>query len=699
MVSNLPYKPADGSRLNEPGRRPVASLLTALRPIISLFAAAFLVFSITRLILVVFTGFEKVPVVMLPGVFARGVLADLATLAFLASPLLVYEALVPNRLRRTRIHRVLRIGWVIFAVFALLFGAAAEFTFWVEFYNRFNFIAVDYLIYTHEVIQNIFESYPIGLIFGALALLALAIGWPISSSIKLHDRADRKGSHRLVMIVLAVALPAVSMLLFRDDRIRGSDNEFADELAQNGLYTFGQALQKNEIDYDRFYATIKQETANEILKNLSVLRPPIKDSGLPATGWNALVQKGAAPPLRSATPPSSVLPSSETARAIVLKTESTVHLKRQPKHLVLVSVESLSAEFLGTHGSKLGLTPRLDALMGQGLQFDAMFATGTRTVRGLEALSLGVPPVPGQSIVRRDDHGNLAMLGNLLATQGFRSMFVYGGYGYFDNMSAYFSANGHEVVDRTAIAKEKIIFENAWGVADEVIFEHTLSAIDKTVAAGQRAFAHVMTTSNHRPYTYPADRIDIASPGGRNGAVKYTDWAIGKFIDDARKKPWFDDTLFVIVADHCSSVAGKVKLPVGDYHIAAMIYGPQYVAPGHYPGVVSQIDLPPTLLEALGVKGSDQFFGRSLLDSAANPQAPDRAFISNYQHLGLVRDGVLTILSPKRVVEAYAVDMKTFNSTPIEPKAAHVLEAIAYYQTASRAFKQGALKASKTLPE
>ena len=88
-----------------------------------------------------------------------------------------------------------------------------------------------------------------------------------------------------------------------------------------------------------------------------------------------------------------------------------------------------------------------------------------------------------------------------------------------------------------------------------------------------------------------------------------------------------------------------------------------------------------------------------MLDSAANPQAPDRAFISNYQHLGLVRDGVLTILSPKRVVEAYAVDMKTFKSTPIEPKAAHVLEAIAYYQTASRAFKQGALKASKTLPE
>ncbi len=666
------------------------SLFSSLSPIFWLFVMALLVFTATRLILAVFTGFEKVPLALWPAVFGRGLLADGASLAFLAVPLLLYEALVPNRLRRTRIHRLLRNGWIIFAVFALLFGAAAEFTFWVEFYNRFNFIAVDYLIYTHEVIQNIFESYPIGLILGALALLALLIGWPISRRIKVHDRHDRSALHRLVLLVLAVALPALSLLLFRDDLIRGSNNEFADELAQNGLYTFGLALQKNEIDYDRFYATLKQETANEILKSLSVRRAPIKDTGLPAIGPKALVEVPVPASVPVSVPVSVPGPEQTRARA-----DSRLVLKRQPKHLVLVSVESLSAEFLGTHGSKLGLTPKLDALMAQGVQFDAMFATGTRTVRGLEALSLGVPPVPGQSIVRRDANDNLAMLGNLLSKQGFQSLFVYGGYGYFDNMSAYFSVNGHEVVDRTAIAKEKIIFENAWGVADEVIFDHTLSAIDKTVASGARAFAHVMTTSNHRPYTYPADRIDIASPGGRNGAVKYTDWAIGKFIDDARQKPWFNDTLFVIIADHCSSVAGKVKLPVGDYHIAAMLYGPQFVAPGHYRGVASQIDLPPTLLEALGVQGSEQFFGRSLLDSATSPGPPDRAFISNYQHLGLVRDGVLTILSPKRAIEAYEVDMNTFSSRAIEPKPAHVQEAIAYYQTAARAFKQGALKANQ----
>ena len=687
------------SRISQDSSSARTSLGSSLSPITSLFVAALAVFTLTRLVLAVFTGLEKVPASLWPGVFARGLLADLATLAFLAIPLLLYEALLPNRLRRSRWHRLLRNAWVVFAVFALLFGAAAEFTFWVEFYNRFNFIAVDYLIYTHEVIQNIFESYPIGVILAALVLLAMLFGWPIARVIRTHDQRNRSVMHRLVMFALAVALPAASLLLFREDLIRGSANEFADELAQNGLYTFGQALQKNEIDYDRFYATIEQERATAILKDLAVRRAPINDPGLPANGPKGLVEApspaAVITPLPATGTATGTAPGTASAQAKP-GTESRLVLQRQPKHLVLVSVESLSAEFLGSHGSKLGLTPKLDALMAQGVQFDAMFATGTRTVRGLEALSLGVPPVPGQSIVRRDGNDNLAMLGNLLSLQGFRSLFVYGGYGYFDNMSAYFGVNGHEVVDRTAIAKDKIVFENAWGVADEVIFDHTLSAIDKTVASGARAFAHVMTTSNHRPYTYPADRIDIASPGGRNGAVKYTDWAIGKFIEDARRKPWFDDTLFVIIADHCSSVAGKVKLPVGDYHIAAMIYGPQFVKPGHFRGVASQIDLPPTLLEALGVKGSDQFFGRSLLDSAGNPGPPDRAFISNYQHLGLVRDGVLTILSPKRAVEAYQVDMSTFSARPIEPNASHVQEAIAYYQTASRAFKQGALKADRT---
>jgi phosphoglycerol transferase MdoB-like AlkP superfamily enzyme len=239
-------------------------------------------------------------------------------------------------------------------------------------------------------------------------------------------------------------------------------------------------------------------------------------------------------------------------------------------------------------------------------------------------------------------------------------------------------------------------------VADEYLFDQALRTLDdkhadseKADKAGKKAdsqpfFAQIMTTSNHRPYTYPDNRIDIPSPGGREGAVKYTDYAIGKFIKDASKKPWFKDTLFVIVADHCASAAGKTRLPVAGYRIPLIFYAPALLKPTVFSPMISQIDIAPTLMEVLGKNGSAQFFGRSVFESGP---VPERAFISNYQALGYMKDNLLTVLLPKQVVESYNVDPKTLATTPAPVNTQLMNEAIAYYQTASKAFKTGALKA------
>jgi phosphoglycerol transferase MdoB-like AlkP superfamily enzyme len=311
-------------------------------------------------------------------------------------------------------------------------------------------------------------------------------------------------------------------------------------------------------------------------------------------------------------------------------------------------------------------------------------------VRGLEAVSLGTPPLPGQAIVRRPGNEHLSTIGEILEHQGFATSFVYGGYGYFDNMNAYFDANDYRVVDRTDFPRQSIVFENVWGVADESLFGNALRVIDGNVATGRRTFTHIMTTSNHRPFTYPAGRIDIPSPGGREGAVKYTDWAIGQFVEQARTRPWFDETLFVFVADHCAAVAGKTKIPVDGYRIAMMFYAPKLVAPGVFERTVSQVDLPPTLLDVLQVDGDDYFFGRSVFEL---PMSAERAFVSNYQSLGYLKDGVLTVLSPGRRVDAFRVDPATGASTPMAVDSRLEREAIAYYQTAARTFKLGLLRA------
>lgn len=648
----------DDSPATTPGRAGGAGPLRTVRLTVALLLAVFVlaVFVLTRLALLGLAGTSRVPPQDWLPAFAKGAWFDLATLALMIAPVLLYEALLPSRWRASRSHRILRLLWWWLTVFVLLFIAAAEVTFWLEFWNRFNFIAVDYLIYTQEVIGNVRQSYPIGAMLGGLAAVSAVIAWLLWRSTKQADWQPLSTGRRLTLAAIAAAGVALSLTFANVDQMQGSHNAYADELSGNGIFTFAAALRRNELDYERFYRTMPQDEANRILLSLGVERAPLTEA----------IQH----------------PDDDLA-------EDEVPFVRRPKNVVMISVESLSASFLGAYGSTAGLTPNLDALAAAGMKFERLFATGTRTVRGLEALSLGTPPVPGQSIVRRPRNEHLSTIGEVLIAQGVATYFLYGGYGYFDNMNAFFDSNNYHVIDRTSIPNDKVVFENVWGVADEVLFDQGLATLDRANEDGKPFFAHIMTTSNHRPYTYPDGRIDIPSPGGRDGAVKYTDYAIGKFIRDARSKPWFDDTVFVIVADHCASVAGKTRLPIGDYRIPGIFYAPALLKPSVWKGVVSQIDLMPTLIEVLGRNGDNHFFGRSIFEPGPTLE---RAFVSNYQELGYYRDDVLTVLAPRRKVESFRIDPVTYEATEIPSVPSLVDEAVAYYQTAAAAFKRGALK-------
>ena len=631
----------------------------SLRPMPLLFlvlAAVLLsIFTLTRIGLLIYTGSDLVPPSLWPGIFLKGLWFDLAVTSSLLAPVFIYEATLPNAWRQSLWHTRLRLLWLWFSLSILLFGAVSEATFWLEFSTRFNFIALDYLIYTQEVIGNIRESYPVGWIFSGIGLVAALLVWKLAPSIRRADQTNLSKKQRYAIIAAAFVLPTLWLTAANIDQMKSKENAYATELSGNGLFTITAAMRRMELDYDKFYRTMPQEKANDILEKLGVK--------------NKLV------PVSAESSVESNLSNSPFSRA--------------PRNVILISVESLSASFVGAYGSTQGLTPEIDEIARNGLKFDQLFATGTRTVRGLDALSLGTPPIPGQAIVHRPNNDHLATIGELLRQQGYSTYFFYGGYGYFDNMNAYFAANNYQVVDRTDIPKSSIMFENVWGVADEALFNHVIANFDAQGATDKPFFAHIMTTSNHRPYTYPDGRIDIPSPGGRNGAVKYTDYAIGKFIKDAKAKPWFKDTLFVIVADHCASVAGKTQLPVDKYHIAAIFYAPDLLKPSVYKPIVSQIDIPPTLMDVLGKKGGDQFFGRSVFSKA---HSEERAFISNYQQLGYLRNGVLTALSPKQKVESYRIDPNSYESTPVANQPELVNEAIAYYQTGSKAFKTGALR-------
>ncbi len=626
------------------------------------FALLFLaVATLTRLVLTLAVGPATVPAALWPGLFLRGLGFDLAVLACLVAPLFFRDALWPTRWRMVKWKKPARLFWFFLAASIFLFGALSEWTFWEEFSTRFNFIAVDYLIYTHEVVGNIVESYPVGLLLSGIALLAALLTWLARRRLAGLAATPPRGWRRALYLALAFALPWSAWHLVDIDQMRFSDNAYANELSGNGLMTIAAALRRNELEYGRFYRTLPESEAHRILGELGVEREPLSA----ALGTNH-DETEAFDPRR-------------------------VPFKRPPRNVVLISVESLSAQYLGAFGNKDGLTPHLDALIKDGMLFSQLYATGTRTVRGLEALSLGTPPIPGQAIVRRPGNEHLATVGEILRRQGYETFFIYGGYGYFDNMNAYYAGNDYRIVDRTDFPKNSVGFANVWGVADEYLFDNALAQLDQTYGAGKPFLAQIMTTSNHRPYTYPDGRIDIPSPGGRSGAVKYTDYAIGRFIEQASKKPWFADTLFVIVADHCASAAGKSKLPVPGYHIPLILYAPRLLPPGRSDRLVSQIDIPPTLLDVMGLPGDDHFFGKSLFEQQYDQP---RAFISNYQELGYLKNGRLTVLGPKQRVETFLIDANG-EASPTQVDARLRDEAVAYYQTAFQAFKQGEMKLGK----
>jgi phosphoglycerol transferase MdoB-like AlkP superfamily enzyme len=359
-------------------------------------------------------------------------------------------------------------------------------------------------------------------------------------------------------------------------------------------------------------------------------------------------------------------------------------------NVVLISVESLSASFMKFFGNTKNITPYLDSLSNHSLFFTNCYATGTRTVRGLEVLSLSIPPIPGQSIVRRAHNDSLFSIASVLRSKGYITQFLYGGYSSFDNMGPYFSANGYEVFDRSELKFDQIHYANIWGVADEDMFTFAIQKFNENYKSGKPFFAHIMTVSNHRPYTYPEGRIDISpKEQRRDGAVKYTDYSIHYFLQQAARTDWFRNTIFVIVADHCASASGKQALPVTGYHIPLIIYSPNHIQPQQITQPVSQIDVVPTILGLLNMSYRSKFFGQDIFNI---PAGKERLFISTYSSLGYLANNHLVVQMPPKKLEQLSPNFATGEAKNENLNDSLYRQAVSYYQMAEKIFKAGKYK-------
>jgi len=591
-----------------------------------------------------------------------GPLADLRAAFWIALPFWLLAAALPRRWWGSRGATWAGRVALAAAFFGTLFVAASELFFFEEFRSRFNFVAVDYLLYPTEVAENIWQSYPTGWILSTLAALAFA------AVLALERRrgagapaAPPRGWRRLREPMAAGLLASATLLALPAGLDAFSADREVDELAANGYTSFFASLLGDGETYRGLY--------------------PEVDAAAALARVQARLDPGAA--TAAAFEPRS------TARPVAPAPGA------HARNVVIVLEESFGSEFVRSltpdYAYPIDVAPELERIAGEGTLFTNAFSTGNRTIRAIEATTTSLPPLPGISLVRRSASVGLFTLPGVLARHGYATEFVYGGRALFDEMGPYLERNGvQKVVDQGDFPADT--FRTAWGVCDEAIFDRALAEMDALSGSGSPFYLLVLTVSNHRPYRFPEDDVQWEPRmKARPNAVRYADHALGAFFDGARARPWFDDTLFVLMGDHGARVYGAAEIPLASYQVPILFVAPGVVPAGRRDeSLASSLDVPPTVLGALGLGYESRFFGRDLFHS---DPASGRAFLTHNADIALLRGDRLAVIGLKGAERLFRWRR---GSDALEPLPAGggegralLDDTIAFYETADQLYRSG----------
>lgn len=586
-------------------------------------------------------------------IFLLGLRLDLALLCYLtALPALLHLAL-PVAPWRTR----LAAGLLTAGGTLLLFMELATPEFMREFDGRPDRLFFEYLESPREVFGMLWSHHRPALVAIPVVLgLAVVLQWRLWRSWIAQEQAwtwpRRVAVAPLVVLALFAGGRGFDHRPINLSHAAFSDNRLANELVPNSTCTLLYALyaQRHETDTTSRYGRMAlPEIVERVRRYTRAPREDFIDPTLPTVRRTGVAER------------------------------------KGPKlNLVIMLQESLGAGFVG-HLGGLPLTPNLDALSRQGWTFTRLYATGTRTARGMEAVATGFAPTPSPAVLKlpRAQHGFFT-LAELLGRHGYTSDFVYGGVANFDNMRSFYLGNGFDrVIEQKDFQNPALL--GSWGVSDE---DWVDKAHETFLAHGdQPFFALMLSTSNHDPFEYPPGRIEpYEQPAAtRHNAMKYADYAIGRFFEKARQAPYFERTIFVVLADHDARVYGDDFVPVEHFRIPGIIFGPG-VEPHQDARIASQLDLGPTLLHLLGIADVHPMTGRDLL--ALAPDDEGLALMQfNNQH-GFRYGNRLVVHEPGPVVRHFSVDAHDkLVPAPADPELER--DALAHALWPAEAYKKG----------
>ena len=638
-------------------------LKQVIRPFVIFILAAFAITTLSRAGLVLWQNERLLSLSDLWHVFLFGVRIDLSSFCYWIAPAVLITFFIPNQGRIKNSWELLLRSWLVLGLVIIGFMESATPTFINEYDLRPNRLFVEYLEFPKEVLSMLWGGYKLELLLGTLVMLLLPrLAW---HWLKPKSAPQQRGLNWLerlvgfVVIVFFVALGARGTLQHRPINpsfTSFSSDQLVNNLTLNSTYSVAFAIRamRDEIDASNLYPRMNEKSVfSEVRQAMQLRQDQFTSAERPTLHHQELA--------------TSTLP--------------------RYKNLVIVLEESLGARFVGTLGG-LPITPELDKLATEGWLFERLYATGTRSVRGIEAVITGFVPTPARSVVKLPrSQNNFFTLASALKAQGYDTSFIYGGEGHFDNMAGFFLGNGFErVVDQRDYENPKFI--GSWGASDEDLFNKADQEFEQLQQQGKPFFSLVFSSSNHTPYEFPQDAISLYEqpPQTRNNAIKYADYALGQFFQKAKQSNYWDDTLFLIVADHDARVHGSDLVPIKHFRIPGLLIG-KGMPSKRDARIFSQIDLAPTLLALLGIETEHPMIGQDITTLDANYQG--RAIMQYDQNQAYMQGDQVVVMQPNKPTLQLSYDPSTAQLSPstLDP----VLEkcAVAHALWGSIAYKKG----------
>ena len=518
---------------------------------------------------------------------------------------------------------------LIFSIYLVL--ELSTITFMSQFLARPNSLFVEHFNNIQELTLMVWGLYKFYLIIGVPI-----VGFLIYLLSKFFKKEIQKGDIRAKLLLLPLILAllflgarsSVGMSTPNPSYYTFSNNDLNNEIANNSLVSvlYSIYLLKKEKFYN--YGDISQE---EAIKNLKRLNHISND---------------------------------ELTLSRVQKS-----LFKKKKNVILVILESFGHHNIGYLGGT-PTTPNLDSYTKESLYFTNLYAVGTRTSWGVSSTLSSLYPIPSREYVKASkSQKNFYTIASTLKKHGYHNTFLYSGDANFDNMRGFMLNNGYdEVYGKESFDSRKKRY--TWGYNDEDLFEEALSLIEKE--QGKPYFLTLLTLSSHEPFDYPKDRVapykDAPLKGFAN-SMKYTDYAIGEFITQLKKRDMMKDTVVAFVADHCSKAYSSNGVPIEKYKIVAMILSDDFKGGKEYDKIASQIDIAPTLLDVAGVSDTLPTMGSSVLQN----ERDSAIVLANKRNFAYLTEEGYVLYRDKRNHKMY-----DYNNTQIESNPKLIKDGLSY---------------------